>query len=150
MCTTGGREHGRYEGSEMGIGAEKSHGAMERREPFSGREVRERGREWVREQHIGFTKEPWCGAPLCCTGRKHSPSWSTFGEGYIASPRTEVLQMPLSMCSTGGDRGAHTRQIIWAQLLTVLSHRCQAPAQACNAFLGQNGAGHSVGRLSSS
>lgn len=31
----------------------------------------------------------WCRDPLGCTGEECSPSWSTFGRGYIDFPRTK-------------------------------------------------------------
>ena len=62
---------------------------MEGREPFSWSEVRERGRQWGREQLLVYVQDAMVWDPLGPTGRERSPSWSTFGRGYIVSPRTK-------------------------------------------------------------
>ena len=64
-----------------------------------------------------------CGVPLDYTVRERSPSWSAFGRGYIASPRTKVQLAPLSGNSIARDRDSHRRQIIWLQLSIGLKHK---------------------------
>ena len=99
---------------------EKSHSAVEGREPFSQREVRERGRKQEREKHIVHTRH--CGVGIC---------WITLGEnipfpgvyleqGILPLNGQRILQVPLSSHSIAGDRGLHKRQITCLQLSTLL------------------------------
>lgn len=56
--------------------------------------------------------------------------------GILPFQRQRACWVPLSNCSTAGDRGVHRGQITWSQLFTGLHHRLQAPTQPCHCFSG--------------
>lgn len=71
------------------------------------------------------------------TGIEHSHSGSTFGRGYIASPRTKGLAGARKSLLSAGDRSACGGQKTWLLLLTMLHHRFLAPCRHGTAYLGQ-------------
>ena len=90
-----------------------------------------------------------CGDPLGHTGRERSPSWNTFGRGYIASPMTKDLDGAFEWLFITGERNVHRGQITWLQLFAVLYHKLRHWHGCVDDFLGQNGTRNGTAKLSS-